>query len=458
MHTPKCLFTLTALTLFAASVRAETSDHPTAPPPSPAIVTAALPPAATVIQVDGQSIVVSLRGGKTVTLAPPIEMRAAVGKPPVVGFRSSQLPDPKKCQAPDWQVPAVLDTFANCSGTPIEALKCQSGFTAKRAALCLAREGYRPLDQNGNPLWVYVPARQKDNGGIFHYTAEEVARVTDTDTDHDGVSNRLDKCPEVVGPIDNNGCPYSDEDKDGLLDKDDRCPTVAGPIANSGCPYSDRDKDGIVDEKDACPEVAGIPSDDPKLNGCPVNVATPAPTPAPEVHTAPAKPAATDITPVKKPETLALYIGANLKFNTLQPGQFAPCVEAGLQFLRVGGVRRLTLGLDGNFCYVNTGLPAVRTHGIGGGASVYVEGVLAKWLSIGVFGGYDESRSLTEFDYTTIRAGAGGLQVSGYFGQHQRFMVRLRGGVSAGYGLPPGFPVADIRAQFYGSGFIGYRF
>lgn len=456
MHTLR-LSVFVALTCLAASAHAlenpgTSSDHPTVPPP-PAVVAAALPAAVSVIQVDGQPIVVTLKGGKTVTLAPPIEMRAAVGKSPIVGFRSSQLPDPKKCQAPDWHVPAVLDTFANCTGTPIEALKCQSSFTAKRAALCMARVGFRPLDQNGRPLWVYVPARQKDNGAIFHYTAEEVAQVTDGDTDNDGVRNSLDKCPTVVGPAENNGCPYSDTDHDGLLDKDDKCPTVAGPIANEGCPYSDRDKDGIVDEKDACPEVAGVASDDPKLNGCPVKVATPAP--APEATPA-AKPASTDIPSVKKPETLKINIGAGLKFNTLQPGQFAPCVQGGLQFLRVGGIRRLTLGFDGNFCYVNTGLPALRTHGIGGGVSVYAEGVLAKWISIGVFGGYDESRSLTEFNYTTIRAGIAGLQFSGYFLKH--LMFQFRGGAAAGYGLPPGFPVAEVRAQFYGSGYVLYNF
>ena len=45
-----------------------------------------------------------------------------------------------------------------------------------------------------------------------------------------------DNCPEVKGPAENNGCPYSDKDNDGVIDKEDNCPTVAGPASNKGCP------------------------------------------------------------------------------------------------------------------------------------------------------------------------------------------------------------------------------
>ena len=56
-----------------------------------------------------------------------------------------------------------------------------------------------------------------------------------------------------------------DKDKDGVLDKDDACPNVPGPVANQGCPWPDTDGDGVLDKDDACPEVPGLP----EYNGCP---------------------------------------------------------------------------------------------------------------------------------------------------------------------------------------------
>lgn len=81
------------------------------------------------------------------------------------------------------------------------------------------------------------------------------------DTDGDGVENKEDACPDVAGPVDNQGCPYPDTDNDGVLDKDDQCPTEAGTL--NGCP--DKDGDGIKDADDKCPEVAGVAA----FGGCP---------------------------------------------------------------------------------------------------------------------------------------------------------------------------------------------
>ena len=50
-----------------------------------------------------------------------------------------------------------------------------------------------------------------------------------------------------------------------MLDNVDKCPNIAGPSENNGCPWSDSDKDGIIDIKDKCPNIAGLPD----LNGCP---------------------------------------------------------------------------------------------------------------------------------------------------------------------------------------------
>lgn len=87
------------------------------------------------------------------------------------------------------------------------------------------------------------------------------------DKDQDGLFDKLDDCPRIAGPVENNGCPWKDTDKDEVLDKDDPCPNEHGPIENNGCPWSDSDSDGLLDKDDTCPQVAG-PKEN---NGCPWN-------------------------------------------------------------------------------------------------------------------------------------------------------------------------------------------
>ncbi len=82
------------------------------------------------------------------------------------------------------------------------------------------------------------------------------------DTDGDTVLDKDDACPEVAGLVELNGCP--DADSDGIADKDDECPEEAGPAENNGCPWPDTDGDGVLDKDDACPEEAGSGE-----NGCP---------------------------------------------------------------------------------------------------------------------------------------------------------------------------------------------
>jgi len=60
------------------------------------------------------------------------------------------------------------------------------------------------------------------------------------DTDHDGIINGKDRCPDQAedydGFEDDDGCPEADNDHDGVLDDDDECPDQAGPRSNDGCP------------------------------------------------------------------------------------------------------------------------------------------------------------------------------------------------------------------------------
>ena len=110
------------------------------------------------------------------------------------------------------------------------------------------------------------------------------------DTDEDGIPDSLDDCPEIAGPKENNGCPDTDgdgvldkddtcvdvpglaelngcpdTDEDGIMDSEDECPEEAGDLENKGCPWPDTDNDGVADKDDACPEEAGTAEG----NGCP---------------------------------------------------------------------------------------------------------------------------------------------------------------------------------------------
>lgn len=100
-----------------------------------------------------------------------------------------------------------------------------------------------------------------------------------SDRDGDGIPDVNDKCPDNAGLSVNNGCPeyvkgkgkpgfvspISDRDKDGILDRDDLCPDQPGPVNNQGCPLSDMDGDGVPDVADKCPDVSGSPTN----SGCP---------------------------------------------------------------------------------------------------------------------------------------------------------------------------------------------
>ena len=81
------------------------------------------------------------------------------------------------------------------------------------------------------------------------------------DRDNDKVTDKKDKCPNVAGLYELDGCP--DSDLDGITDMEDNCPEVAGLKQFSGCP--DTDSDGVIDKDDICPDVKGLAN----FNGCP---------------------------------------------------------------------------------------------------------------------------------------------------------------------------------------------
>ena len=103
----------------------------------------------------------------------------------------------------------------------------------------------------------------QDNPSVNHlqHSAGVAVGFGSGDSDKDGISDKKDKCPDVPGLKEFEGCP--DTDGDGIPDNEDDCPEEAGPVENKGCP--DTDGDGVLDKDDACPEVKGLE----ELNGCP---------------------------------------------------------------------------------------------------------------------------------------------------------------------------------------------
>ena len=93
-----------------------------------------------------------------------------------------------------------------------------------------------------------------------------------TDADLDGVSDKLDACPDTpLGVVvDAKGCPL-DADGDGVPDFRDQCPDLAGVPENYGCPagYGDADGDGVANELDRCPDTPQGALVDPE--GCPLD-------------------------------------------------------------------------------------------------------------------------------------------------------------------------------------------
>ena len=103
------------------------------------------------------------------------------------------------------------------------------------------------------------------------------AKQVYADSDHDGIPDDVDRCPNEPedrdGFQDDDGCPDLDNDNDGIPDAQDKCPNEPedkdGFEDQDGCPDPDNDHDGIPDRLDKCPDQAetinGIDDED----GCP---------------------------------------------------------------------------------------------------------------------------------------------------------------------------------------------
>jgi OOP family OmpA-OmpF porin len=94
--------------------------------------------------------------------------------------------------------------------------------------------------------------------GIQYSWGGTVTRLP-VDTDGDGVTDDLDRCPGTAAgtPVDASGCPLpQDDDGDGVVNESDKCPgTAPGKKVDAvGCEIDgDDDGDGILNSADQCP-------------------------------------------------------------------------------------------------------------------------------------------------------------------------------------------------------------
>ena len=91
--------------------------------------------------------------------------------------------------------------------------------------------------------------------------AKSKKAIVQADRDLDGTPDKIDRCPDVPGPKELQGCP--DSDGDGIVDMEDSCVRDKGVALFYGCP--DRDSDNVQDKLDECPDLAGLP----EFKGCP---------------------------------------------------------------------------------------------------------------------------------------------------------------------------------------------
>jgi outer membrane protein OmpA-like peptidoglycan-associated protein len=138
--------------------------------------------------------------------------------------------------------------------------------------LMLRGEGVADFSKTNTPaVPPLTPARKVSftNVGVNLGVSFMLGSKPIPDSDHDGVLNNRDRCPNTPegAQVDGSGCP-ADNDNDGVANGVDKCPNTAigATVDASGCPR-DTDNDNIADGVDKCPDTPeGVLVD---ARGCP---------------------------------------------------------------------------------------------------------------------------------------------------------------------------------------------
>ncbi|MFO0550416.1 MAG: thrombospondin [Polyangiaceae bacterium] len=116
------------------------------------------------------------------------------------------------------------------------------------------------------------PNEREDRDGF-----EDADGCLDPDNDGDRIPDTLDRCRDAAETVDgfqdDDGCPDLDDDRDGIPDEEDRCRNEKedkdGFEDDDGCPDPDNDGDTIPDDKDTCPLAAEDLDGHLDNDGCP---------------------------------------------------------------------------------------------------------------------------------------------------------------------------------------------
>jgi OOP family OmpA-OmpF porin len=127
-----------------------------------------------------------------------------------------------------------------------------------------------PEDKDGFQDDDCCPDPDNDNDGV----CDPWVAANGQSEKYASVCHGSDKCPnepeDKDGFQDEDGCPDPDNDNDGIPDALDKCPNEPedrdGFQDDDGCPDPDNDNDTVPDLQDQCPNQPG----DPANNGCPV--------------------------------------------------------------------------------------------------------------------------------------------------------------------------------------------
>jgi len=133
-------------------------------------------------------------------------------------------------------------------------------FITDRMALRADVRHVIPFDDRYNNLLVALGVHYAF-GGVQKTSSVETPPTPAGDSDHDGIPDPLDRCPDTPAgwAVDKNGCSL-DTDQDGVPDTFDKCPgTAYGVIVDKNGCVPDRDQDGVPDNIDKCPTTpAGV--------------------------------------------------------------------------------------------------------------------------------------------------------------------------------------------------------
>ena len=174
------------------------------------------------------------------------------------GTQPVAAPAPKVAAPP----PAPTSSLTVSPASVVKGNPATLKWTSSNTSVCSITPGIGGVQAAGSMTVTpdgsteYALSCAGEGGSTVSKTRLAVAPAAPVDSDMDGVTDNLDKCPGTPQgvKVDANGCPL-DADKDGVADYLDKCPgTPLGvKVDTDGCPL-DSDRDGVADYLDKCPE------------------------------------------------------------------------------------------------------------------------------------------------------------------------------------------------------------